>query len=187
MQGEGEVNFSGAAGEVLSMQFSHPLEMGAQCIAHLFGQDGDAFAKAFTVAHGDAVVSEINILYPQAHAFHEAQSAAVEQLRHEPIIAFEPGEHRPDFCAGEYHRNFRRALNPLNVVDEVEFATEHLLIQKERCGKGLVLGGGGDLFVHGKMGEEGGDFVFAHFIGMALAVKKERRIQSTYACSVRML
>ena len=53
--------------------------------------------KSFPVAHGDVTVSEINIFYPQAHAFHQAQAAAVKQFRHQPIIAFQMREHGTRF------------------------------------------------------------------------------------------
>jgi hypothetical protein len=43
---------------------------------------------------------------------------------------------------------------------------------KEQGGtEGLVLGGGGNIFGDGQMGEEGFDFWNAHFLGVAFVVE----------------
>ncbi len=45
-----------------------------------------------------------------------------------------------------------------------------LSVQKQNGVEGLVLGGGGDLLIHGQVGQEGLDFRNAHVLGMSFAV-----------------
>ncbi|OGO18828.1 MAG: hypothetical protein A2Z14_00400 [Chloroflexi bacterium RBG_16_48_8] len=55
----------------------------------------------------------------------------------------------------------------------VQFLAQHLAIEEEEGAKGLILGGGGHVFVHRKMSEERPDFRRAHLIGMALVMEKD--------------
>jgi hypothetical protein len=55
---------------------------------------------------------------------------------------------------------------------EVEFAVEHLLVEKKQSTQCLVLSRGRDVFLDREVGEELGDLLFAHFVGMAFAVEK---------------
>jgi hypothetical protein len=45
-----------------------------------------------------------------------------------------------------------------------------LSVQEQDGVEGLVLSGGGDLLIHGQVGQEGLDFRNAHILGMSLAV-----------------
>jgi hypothetical protein len=49
-------------------------------------------------------------------------------------------------CLGacENNRNFCRLADALNVLDEVEFSLEHLLVKKQQRAESLVLSGCGD-------------------------------------------
>src|SRR6266536_5027389 len=51
-----------------------------------------------------------------------------------------------------------------------------MAVEKEECGKGLVLGRGGDLFVNCQVGEEGFNFRRIHLAGMALVVKEDEAL-----------
>ena len=57
--------------------------------------------------------------------------------------------------------------------NELKFAVEDVLVKEEQRTEGLVLGGGGDVAVKVEMGEKGGDFFFAHLVGMAFAVEED--------------
>ena len=48
-----------------------------------FGEDGDAVIVAFAVAHNNLMVVEINVFDAQAHTFHEAESASIQDFSHE--------------------------------------------------------------------------------------------------------
>ena len=135
------------------------------------GQEGDAFAQAFAFAHGDLFVTEVDIFDPKTQAFEQAQTAAIEEMGHEPIVALEPGEDGARFGTGKDHRDFRRSLGPLE-IDELEFALEHMLIKEKQRAKSLVLGRGSDVSVDGQMIKEGGDLIFPHIAGVPLIVEE---------------
>src|SRR5919106_6195714 len=72
----------------------------------------------------------------------------------------------------KYNGKFRRFGNTLDVIDEVEFSLEHLLVKKKQCAESLVLSRCGDALFDREMSEKLGDFFFAHFVRMAFAVEK---------------
>src|SRR5437762_8414704 len=78
----------------------------------------------------------------------------------------------PRLLRREDHGQLSRALDALDVVDEVQFAGEHLLLKKEQCSKGLVLCRCSNVFLGSQVREELGNLAFAHFVGMTLAMKK---------------
>jgi len=54
-----------------------------------------------------------------------------------------------------------------------QFDAQDVVVEEEDGGEGLVLGGGGDVFVNGEVGEEGFDFGRVHFGGVAFVVKED--------------
>lgn len=50
---------------------------------------------------------------------------------------------------------------------------EDVAVEEEEGGERLVLGGGGDVFFDGEVGEEGLDFWGAHVFGVAFAVEED--------------
>ena len=77
------------------------------------------------------------------------------------------------FARGEDDRKLRWPGNTLDVVNEVEFSFEHLLVKKQQCAESLVLSGGGDALFNGEMSEKFGDFFLAHFLGVTFAMKQD--------------
>jgi hypothetical protein len=82
-------------------------------------------------------------------------------------------EHGVCLLTSEDDGELGRAFDPLDFIDEGEFALEDLLVKEEEAAQGLVLGGGGDVFVHCEVGKELSDFVFAHLVGMAFVVEED--------------
>ncbi len=76
------------------------------------------------------------------------------------------------FSAGKDNGQLRRARNTLDVVDEIEFSVEYLLVKKQQRTESLILSRCGDALLHSEMSEKFGDFVLAHFVRMAFAMKK---------------
>jgi hypothetical protein len=94
-------------------------------------------------------------------------------MGHESVVALEVGEESAGLGAGKDDRNLGRPFDSLDLVNEIEFAVEHLLVKKQECGQGLVSGRSGDVFVDCKMGKEPGDLFLAHFVRVPLTVKKD--------------
>lgn len=66
-----------------------------------FGEGGCAVISAFPIIDEDAVILEVNIFDAQAQTFHESQSAAVHDLRHEFVAAIKVGDDGAGFVFGE--------------------------------------------------------------------------------------
>ena len=140
--------------------------------ARPFGQNRDAFTQAFAVPNSDVAVPEIDILHSQADTLHQAQPASVKQLGHQSIFAHEVIQNRPGFFAGEDDRNLGWAFDPRYLINEIEFSLQYLLIEEEQCAERLVLRRSGDISIYCEMSEEFGDFLLAHFVWVAFAMKE---------------
>jgi len=117
-------------------------------------------------------IGKIQIPNPQAQAFDQTQTKAVEQLGDELLGARQGSDDDLDLFFGQ---NSRQAFGFFGTdgVDRAEVDFEHLAIEKQERSKGLVLRGCSDILGHGEMGEKSSNFGRAHFPGMALVVKED--------------
>lgn len=168
-----KISSSRAAREIPAVQFFCPREVALERVLEPVGKEGDAFLHPLGFAHGNLAISEIDVFHPQSQALEETQAASVEKVDHEAVIAFYLGKHGTRFRPGKNDRHFRRAPYPLDVIQQIEFSFEDLLVEEKQRGEGLVLGGSRDLLFDGEMGKEGGNFLFPHFVGMALMVEQD--------------
>jgi len=81
-------------------------------------------------------------------------------------------ENAARFPRREHDGKLCRAGNALDVIDEIEFSIEHLLVKKQQRAESLILSGCGDALFNGEMGKEVGDFFLAHFVRVAFAMKE---------------
>jgi hypothetical protein len=98
----------------------------------------------------------------------------VKQIGHEPMIAFQPVQDGARLVRGEDHRDFRGAGDALDLVHEIELSFEHLRVKKEQGAEGLILRGGSDVALDGKVSKECADFVFSHIAGMAFPMEENK-------------
>jgi hypothetical protein len=96
----------------------------------------------------------------------------VKQIGHEPMIAFQPAQDGARLVGGKDYRDFRRTGDALDLVHEIELSFEHLRVKKEQGAEGLILSGGSDVALDGKVCKKCADFVFGHIAGVAFSVKK---------------
>jgi len=108
----------------------------------------------------------------------------VEKFSHEPVITFEMDKDRPGFTRREDDRNFGRTFSPLDVIEEIKFPIEDVLIQKEQRAQRLVLCRGSYMFVRRKVSKKSPDFFFSHRVGMAFAVEEN---EASYPVDVGLL
>lgn len=87
--------------------------------------------------------------------------------------AGEAGEDAEGLGVGEDGGEALGAFSADGIEGKVAFHTEHLTVEEEDGGEGLVLGGGGDALLDGEVGKEGFDFGGAHFTGVALMVEED--------------
>lgn len=77
----------------------HHREVRTQQPGQRIGQHGHAILATLAIAHRDLPRGEIDILDPQAHAFHQAHAGAVEQPQHQARGAIQPRQHGPTSAA----------------------------------------------------------------------------------------
>src|SRR5882724_12990299 len=88
------------------------------------------------------------------------------------MLAAQLRQHSASFGGSEDDRKFWRARHALDVIDEIEFSAEHLLIKKEQGTESLILSRRGDVFIDCEMIQELSDLRFAHFVRMAFAMEQ---------------
>jgi hypothetical protein len=67
-------------------------------------QYGPAILPALALAHHDLAAIEVDILDPQAQAFHQPQAAAVQQPGHQCFPSVHRTQQRRRLCPGQHHR-----------------------------------------------------------------------------------
>ncbi len=116
IESEGHLNGTKASGQVFLV--------GGFCLGEVLtyrrndavGEHGDAVVAAFSIIDNDAVIFKINILDAEAQTFHEAEAAAVHDLRHEFVLACHVGDDGAHFFYREYVGDAFSFFGP----DEVE-------------------------------------------------------------------
>jgi len=81
-KGVGQPDFAEAIAEVGLVDAADGLDLALEGGDEGIGQDGGAVVFAFAVADDDLMITKVYVLDAQAHAFHQSQSAAVEDLCH---------------------------------------------------------------------------------------------------------
>jgi len=138
------------------------------------GEDGEAIIFSFSIPDDDLMMVEVNVFNAKAHGFHEAQPAAVHDLGDEFVCASEIGNEALDFIFGEDGGNGFGALRAqFGKLEFVQFNMKDMAVEEKNGAKCLVLGGGGDLLLIGKVGDELPDFGDAHFLRVALVVEED--------------
>jgi len=112
---------------------------------------GDSALPALAVVNDDLSVLEVEVLDPDAQAFVQPKSGAIEKERHEAGRPMEVLEHPSDFVASEHHRYPTRPLGA-DAVELSEILVENVAIEEEQGAQGLVLGRCADLAPDGEVG-----------------------------------
>jgi hypothetical protein len=128
-------------------------------------EDRDAVLEAFAVADEDLAEVEIRILDAQAEDLHEAHSAAVKELGHEKVRAGEPGQQGEDFLLGKHDGEAGGAFGAHEMEGRIQLFAQDVAEEEDQRVHGLVLGGGGNLFADGEVGEKSGDLRFGQPFG----------------------
>ena len=168
-EGIGEEDVGLVGGEVLGVEEPHLREMLGQCLFQPPGEHGEAILLAFAVSNGDLVHFEINVFDPEAQALHEAQARSVQEGSHEVGGAIERTEDRADLGPGEDDGEAFGPPGGGNAYEGRQWNAEDFAVEEQEGIAGDVLGGSGDVFFDGQVGEvvpngirsEGGGVPFA--------------------------
>ena len=135
-------------------------------------QNGDPVLRALTVANDDLIHREIDILHSQTGAFEQAQSRPVEKRGHQADRAFQLGDDRPHFVAGEHDGQVLCRSGPHDVFEPGQVLMQNVAIQEQERAQRLILGRCGHAPLDGQRAQKLCDLRGAHFGGMALAMKQ---------------
>jgi hypothetical protein len=169
------------------MQHRHVVAGAYQRLAQPPRQGHPAVLAALAVAHHDLVAVEIDVLDPQPHAFHQAHPGAVQQRRHQPRPALQHSQ-QPIHLLPTTPRGSARPLGPDHLLHPRQLDPSTSRYRNSNAEQGLVLGARSHPPLDRKPGQETLHLDGTHVRGCRLLLARmKRRIQDTYACSVRML
>ena len=172
LQGKRQIDGVAAFVQVFLMQLFDAKQMSLQKRVELVGEHRHAIFHAFAVADDDLALFKVQIFDAQADAFHDAQPAAIEQLRHELVFARQLTQKGLDFGLGEHDRKVMRLFGADEVNAAFDVFLENSAIEKEEGAEGLALRAGRDPALDGEVGQKPGNLWFAHRLRMALVVEK---------------
>ncbi len=165
-EGVGQVDGAVSGFQVFLMKDTHLAQVFLQGGLNGFGKDGDAVFGAFAVADDNLVLGEVDVFHAQAEAFVEAEAGAVEDLDDEEGDAGELVQDALDFCTGEDDGEALGLFGHDRADRLLDGLFQDMVVEKEDGAEGLVLGGGGDVFVDREMSEESLDILDAQVFGM---------------------
>jgi len=113
--------------------------------------------ESFAIADQDLTAHEIDILYAQPHALHDAHASAVEKAADERVHAAEALEDASHLIRSEHDRQALGRPRALDPFKPRQIDAEHFLVQEEQRALGLVLRRPGDLPDHRQIREKGLD------------------------------
>jgi hypothetical protein len=133
------------------------------------GPHGDPILHAFAIAHDALLWGEIEVCRASPQTFHPSHGRAVESGGHSRIGSGDGSHHLQGFRRGQHCRHSGR-LSGLDGVDgPAEQLSDPIAGEAQQGAEGLVLGGGGDLLLHGEVRQKRLDVCASHVFGMALS------------------
>jgi len=139
------------------------------------GEHRDVIDRAFTGAHGDLAVVDIEIADAQAQRLNEPEAGAIKQPDDElgGGGAGQRVEQAPNLVPGEDGGHpLPRLFRPDAVDGARELRLEHLTVEEQERAKGLCLGGSRHVLIHGQVGKKCFDFGDIHRLGMTPIVEE---------------
>jgi len=124
------------------------------------GKHRNAVLRALAVPDQNLGQVKVDILDSDRQAFRKAETGTVHQAGGETLVAFEEGENRTDLVAAHHDGKAGGFFRADNLAERLDALVSHVAEKKENGGKGLVLGRGAYLDVHGERGKEGVDVLF---------------------------
>ena len=166
IEGVWHMNSTEAVGEILVVKVPNVGELVLQTLPARVGQEGRTVFSSLAVADDDVSEIEIDILDSESKALEDAHPGAIEQQNDELDGSFETGEECRDLFAAEDGGQPFGLAGANDVLDPRRIDLENLTIEEEDGAEGLSLGGGGDVFIDGKMSEKPVDLVGFEIAGM---------------------
>lgn len=133
LQRVGQKDAAVTVSQILFMQGAAMGELIPESRNDTLRQHRHAILRPLAIAHGNLVEFEIHIFDAQAETFHQAQTAAVKQARHEQM---DTGHLRQDplhFGPGQHGGQTFGLLRADSIeIQGIEFLVQHLAVEKEQ-------------------------------------------------------
>jgi hypothetical protein len=136
------------------------------------GPHGDPSLHAIAIAHDALLWGAIEVCRASLQACHPSHGHAVELGGHSRIGSGDGSHHLQGFRRGQHRRHVCGFSGTDGLDGPVERLSEHLAGEAQQGAEGLVLGGGGDLLLHGEVRQKRLDVCASHVFGMACAVEE---------------
>lgn len=120
-------------------------EMAPQRFLRYGGKHRDPVLISFSSAHHNLIAGKIDILHPQAEAFHKPKTCPVQEHGHQPLGASETPKNGSDFLPSEHNREMARPFGSHHTVNIADGLFQHFAVQEYERIERLVLGGGADM------------------------------------------
>jgi hypothetical protein len=163
--------------KVLVMAGFHRLDLRLPLVPQVPGQKGGPVLAALAAPDEEETLAEIDILDAQAETLQQAQTAAIEQPRHEGMPARHGGEPPLNLRLGEHGGRPLVALT----ADRGDLSDQGLVkdipIEKNQGVQGLPLGGGRHLALRCGVGEKPFHLLCPKPVRMGLAAEVMDRAQ----------
>jgi len=138
LQGVGAVDRPEAIGEVLVMEQSDLLQLLPRWVDEPIPQGHHPIHRPLAVAQQDGPVVDIEVLYPQTHRLHQAQSRVVAQAGDEPMRAGKVPQHLVHLVHPRDHRQAPRLPRPHYARDLGERPLQDHLVEEHQRVERLV-------------------------------------------------
>lgn len=133
----------------------------------------DAVLETLAIAHDDLPARQVDVLNAQAYPFHDSQPCAVKQTAEQCVDAAKLGQQGGDFRTRKDDWQTNRRLGAGDMVEPRQVGIQHLPIEKEQGGLGLVLRRRGHVTFDRQMAEKRLDVLGPQNRRMSLAVKMD--------------
>lgn len=157
VQGFGQFHQAPAVGEVLLMELADGGQVIGQVGLEAGRQHGDAILGPLALADQNLVALEVDVLDPQVETLLEAHAGAVKDAGRQGLVALELGQNPTDLVPTENQRQPAGLLGPNDIAQTINRPVEHLAVEEEQSGQGLVLGRRTDLGLDRQIGQEAVD------------------------------
>ena len=114
--------------DILIEYAAHELQMELKRRSQRIRQHGHTIVHALTVANSQLMLHEFQILHAQPQALHQPQAAAIQQLRHQAMIARHAPQHRAHLIPRQHGRQAARHLRGNHILRRIDSNSQHFAV-----------------------------------------------------------
>jgi hypothetical protein len=132
-QGMRQVDSTEPLGDIPIVPAPNGIDLPHQGFHQRSGQEGHAVFLPLAVADDEVLLAEIDVLDPEAEAFHQPQPGTIKQTGHEMLLAIELGQDGADLGAREDHGQPFWPLGPAGVDASLQGSLEDDFVEEQQA------------------------------------------------------